>query len=148
MRGVSLLDVNVLLALFDPNHVHHDIAHDWFDGEGVPGWATCPLTENGFLRTANVARKTEFVQLPDLIDRLRTFQSSGGHQRWNDDVSLLDERLFQARTIRGRRQLTDIYLLGLAVKHGGRLATFDQRIPLAAVKAARAENLVVLAAAE
>ena len=147
MSGVSLLDVNLLIALFDPDHIHHEIAHDWFSDDGRGGWATCPLTENGFLRTANTARKTDFVQLPDLIDHLRTFQSSGGHHRWNDDVTLLDERLFDAHAIRGRRQLTDVYLLGLAVKHGGSLATFDARIPLAAVKGARTKHLIVLAAA-
>ena len=148
MSVVSLLDVNVLLALFDPDHIHHDIAHDWFAEHGAGGWATCPLTENGFLRTVNAVRKADFVPLPDLIAHLRTFQSSGGHHRWNDDLTLLNERIFDAHAIHGRRQLTDVYLLGLAVKRAGRLVTFDQRIPRAAVNGARQEHLVVLGPAD
>jgi uncharacterized protein len=144
MSLVALLDVNVLVAMFNSNHVHHDIAHDWFSQEGDAGWATCPLTENGFLRTANTGRKAEFVSLTELIAYLATVRSAERHHFWFDDVSFGDDSLFDSRAIHGRRQLTDIYLLGLAVTHGGRLVTFDRRIPLAAVKAARREHLVVL----
>ena len=60
MSAVALLDVNVLVALFDPDHVHHDIAHDWFSDEGHAGWATCPLTENGFVRVvANLSKRAQ-----------------------------------------------------------------------------------------
>src|SRR5215510_7623474 len=80
---IALLDVNVLLALFDPDQIHHDIAHDWF-ADGCSGWASCPLTENGYLRTANVAApKGEFVPTTRLIDGLRTFQASSRHEFWN-----------------------------------------------------------------
>jgi uncharacterized protein len=148
VSAIALLDVNVLLALFDPDHVHHDIAHDWF-AESSGGWASCPLTENGFLRTANVAaQKGEFVPTASLIDRLRRFQSAGPHEFWNDDVSLLDDARFDAGRVHGNRQITDVYLLALAVAHNGRLVTLDSRIPLSAVKGARPENLVVLAPSE
>jgi uncharacterized protein len=147
MSRVALLDVNVLVALFDPVHVHHDIAHDWFGDHRDDGWATCPLTENGFLRTANVARR-EFVPVPELIDHLHDFRSARGHHFWLDDLSLMDRRLFNAPVIHGRRQLTDIYLLGLAVRQRGRLVTFDQKIPIAAVMGARSDNLVVLASSD
>ena len=147
---VALLDVNVLLALFDPAHTHHEIAHDWFADNREFGWATCPLTENGFLRTAGragtVARASEFVTIPTLVKHLRKFRSSAHHEFWPDDISLLNERLFDAEFTRGRQQLTDIYLLGLAVKRGGRLVTFDQRIPLAAVKGATRAALEVVSA--
>jgi len=144
---IALLDVNVLLALFDPEHVHHDIAHDWF-AESSAGWASCPMTENGFLRTANVAaQKGEFVPTASLIEHLRRFQAAGRHEFWNDDLSLLDDARFDAGRIQGNRQITDVYLLALAVAHNGQLVTFDSRIPLAAVKVARPENLVVLASA-
>jgi uncharacterized protein len=146
---VALLDVNVLLALFDPDHTNHEIAHDWFADNREFGWATCPLTENGFLRTAGrVARASEFVPIPALVDRLRTFRSSGHHQFWPDDISLLDERLFNASLARGHQQLTDVYLLGLAVKRRGRLATFDQKIPLGAVKGATRAVLEIISARE
>jgi uncharacterized protein len=140
----ALLDVNVLLALFDPEHVHHDVAHDWF--AETAAWASCPLTENGFLRTANVAaQKGEFVPTGSLINHLKRFQAGSRHEFWTDNVSLLDDTRFDAHRIVGNRQITDVYLLALAVAHDGRLVTFDSRIPFAAVKGARPENLVVLA---
>jgi len=146
---VCLLDVNVLLALFDPDHVHHDAAHDWFSDHRERGWATCPLTENGFLRTASaVARSREFLPVPALAGSLLAFRSSGHHEFWSDDISLLDERLFNTEVIHGHRQLTDVYLLGLAIKRKGVLATFDQQMPLAAVHGARKEHLEVIAPAE
>jgi len=146
---VALLDVNVLLALFDPAHMHHEIAHDWFADNREFGWATCPLTENGFLRTAaTVARAKEFVTIPAVVERLRKFRSSGYHEFWPDDISLLDDRLFNAELTRGHQQLTDVYLLGLAVKRSGRLVTLDQRVPLAAVKGATRAALEIVSAAE
>jgi hypothetical protein len=143
-----LLDVNVLLALFEPAHTHHEIAHDWFADNREFGWATCPVTENGFLRTAGTVARTSgtFVMIPELMNRLRQFRLSGHHEFWPDDLSLLDDEVFNAEVARGHQQLTDVYLLGLAVKRQGRLVTFDQRIPLGAVKMAGRESLEVLAA--
>ena len=149
MSQVALLDVNVLVALFDPAHVHHDAAHDWFADHHTAGWATCPLTENGFLRVlSNPARGGDIVQVPDLVARLRKFRASGGHQFWPDAISLCDQRLFDASVARGHKQLTDVYLLGLAVKRGGCLATFDRSVPLGAVKGARRESLEVISSAD
>lgn len=108
----ALLDVNVLIALFNPSHVHHEIAHDWFGDHRASGWATCAITENGFLA-----------------------------------VYLRDETLFEPSLIVSHRQLTDVYLLGLATRMGGMLATFDAGIPLKVVKGATAETLAVIAAA-
>lgn len=147
MSRVALLDVNVLVALFDPAHVHHEVAHDWFADNREVGWATCPLTENGFLRTAGSVARSEFVPIPVLVEALRAFQASGHHQFWPDDTTLLDAGLFDSQLARGHQQLTDVYLLGLAVKRGGRLVTFDQRIPLGAVKGATREAVAVLATA-
>jgi toxin-antitoxin system PIN domain toxin len=145
---IALLDVNVLVALFDPDHVHHEVAHDWFEDNRTSGWATCPLTENGFVRVlGNLARSGEFVPIPELVDHLRTFCASGHHEFWPDTVSLRDERSFDLSLARGHRQLTDVYLLGLAVKRRGRLVTFDQKIPLGAVKGAKREMLDVVASA-
>jgi toxin-antitoxin system PIN domain toxin len=148
-RRAALLDVNVLIALFDPDHVHHEIAHDWFADHRELGWATCPLTENGFLRAASVLpRSRELVTVPALAESFRRFRSSGHHEFWPDDLSILEERLFNPEQIRGHQQVTDVYLLGLAVKHQGVLATFDQKIPVAAVKGATRESLEVIARAE
>ncbi len=134
---VALLDVNVLIALFDPDHIHHDVAHDWFADNRSRGWATCPLTQNGFVRTAAaLARTREPVSVRVLAEGLRTFTASGRHSLWPDDVSLLDATVFNHTVLLGHQQLTDIYLLGLAVKHKGVLVTFDRKIPIEAVTGA------------
>lgn len=149
MSRASLLDVNVLIALFDPDHVHHEIAHDWFADNRTFGWATCALTENGFLRVlSNPARGGEIRRVPDLVSRLRTFCASGHHQFWPDSISLLDESLFDPSLARGHKHLTDVYLLGLAIKRGGRLVTFDRKVPLGAVKGTHRDSIEVVSSAD
>jgi len=145
MKRPALLDVNVLVALFDPDHVHHEAAHGWFGAEKPAGWATCPLTENGFVRVlSNPAYSASPGRPAELAERLRAFRSSGHHVFWPDDASLCDTRLFALSV--SHRQLTDVYLLGLARARGGRLATFDRSIPLRAVRGAGPEHLVVIPA--
>ena len=147
MNRVALLDVNFLVALFDAEHVHHDIAHDWFADHRALGWATCPITENGFVRVlANPSYGPQFAQASELVNRLRRLCASGHHEFWDDAISLRDERLFNVT--QGHRQLTDIYLLGLAATRGGRLVTFDRKIPLAAVKGATRASLEVVSTVE
>jgi len=149
MARVALLDVNVLVALFDPDHVHHDLAHDWFADHRAAGWATCAVTENGFLRVvSNPAYQAEVPRPVAALEQLRRFCASGRHHFWGEPVSLRDDRLFDLALARGHRQLTDIYLLGLAKHRGGRLATFDRTIPLAAVRGARPDTLAVIAPVE
>jgi toxin-antitoxin system PIN domain toxin len=149
MRPVALLDVNILIALFDTVHTHHDLAHDWFADNHEAGWATCPLTENGLLRVlGNPARRDVFTPIARLAEHLRQFCVSGHHEFWPDAISLRDERLFDLTLVRGHRQVTDTFLLALAVQHGGRLVTFDRRIQLAAVKGATRASLEVIAPAE
>jgi toxin-antitoxin system PIN domain toxin len=148
-RAVALLDVDVLVALFDPDHVHHDEAHAWYADHEARGWATCPLTENGFLRTAAaLARTRQPVAVDELVEGLRTFTSHPRHEFWQDEISLLDHDRFDTSVALGHQQLTDVYLLALAVRHRGVLATFDRRIPLAAVRGARPEHLEVIAAGD
>jgi len=145
--SVALLDVNVLVALFDPDHVHHEPAHRWFAEQRGTGWATCPLTENGLFRVLAQPAYSQAAASPaDILERLRVFCGSGGHAFWPDDVSLRDAELFQVEAQPSHRQVTDVYLLGLAVKHGGYLATFDRSIPLAKVRGAAAENLALIPA--
>jgi toxin-antitoxin system PIN domain toxin len=148
MARVSLLDVNVLVALFDPDHVHHDIAHDWFADHRDDGWATCAVTENGFVRVvSNPSYRPDPPRPAAVLDQLRRFCESGRHQFWADAVSLRETTRFNLAYARGHRQLTDIYLLGLATRMGGRLATFDRTVPVAAVAGARVDTLMVIAAA-
>ena len=147
-RTIALLDVNVLVALFDPDHIHHDLAHDWFEDHREAGWATCPTTENGFVRVlTNPAYVTPAPRARDVLERLQTFRQSGFHHFWPDGVSLADHQTFNPAMIRGHRQVTDISLLGVATRAGGRLATFDRSIPFSAVKGATKDTLTVITAA-
>jgi hypothetical protein len=142
---VALLDVNVLVALFDPAHGHHEAAHRWFGDNRYDGWATCPLTENGLVRVlSNPAYPGRRTTVGDALERLRLFRASGNHVFWTDSVTLCDESLFDTRHLAGHRQLTDVYLLGLAVKNKGRLTTFDGRISPHAVAEAEPANLAII----
>lgn len=141
----ALLDVNVLIALFDPDHVHHQPAHDWFAGNRQSGWATCPLTENGLVRIlSNPAYSGRQTTVRDAVARLTAFRASGDHDLWPDTVTLCEEGRFDFTHVSGHRQLTDVYLLALAVERGGRLATFDHRIRPDAVVGATAANLACI----
>lgn len=145
MTPPALVDVNLLVALFDPDHVHHEPAHDWFADNRARGWATCPIIENGFLRVlSNPAYGAPIARVAELLSRLRRFSASGDHQFWPDEISLRDSSLFDAALVAGHRQLTDLYLLGLAHKRGGRLATFDRTIPYKAVIGATPDTLEII----
>jgi toxin-antitoxin system PIN domain toxin len=130
---VYLLDVNVLLALTDPMHVHHEAAHQWFSADGGRAWATCPLTENGFVR---IAGHPNYPNRPGevgaVLEILAQTRKAPGHHFWADDVSILDAVV--AGTLITHAQIKDVYLLALAVGHQGRLATLDRRIPATAVR--------------
>lgn len=141
----ALLDVNVLVALFDPAHIHHDVAHDWFGACREGGWSTCPLTENGLIRVlSNPAYPGRRTTVADAGDRLKRLTDSGGHSFWPDHVSVLDDAVIERGRLSGHRQITDAYLLALAVANGGCVVTFDRGLPLRAVHGAWAEHVVVL----
>jgi len=141
----ALLDVNVLVALFDPEHVHHEAAHRWFGKARRDGWATCGLTEAGLIRVlASPAYAAEVEPPAAVAMRLRAFCDSGGHAFWSDVPSLRDRAMFRLEHVAGHRQLTDVLLLGTAVRAGGRLATFDRAIPVKAVAGAKPETLIVI----
>ncbi len=142
----ALLDVNVLIALFDQDHVFHERAHQWLETMAGHGIATCPLTENGVVRVISHPKYSHALRLApgEVIRRLGQFCAAQDHAFWPDDVTLRDVRMFQTDTILGSRQVTDVYLLGLAVKHAGQLVTFDEGIALKAVRDAKAKNLWVI----
>jgi uncharacterized protein len=146
---VALLDVNLLVALFDPDHIHHDLAHDWFSDNRRGGWATGPITENGLVRVlSNPRYESPVSTVPAVVERLKKFTASGRHEFWPDEVTMTNGSLFKSASVRGHRQLTDVYLLGLALKRGGRLATLDQSIPLAAVAGATRDTLAIITSAD
>lgn len=142
----ALLDINFIIALLDPDHSFHERAHAWWSKHGKDGWASCPLTENGVIRIMSnpgYSRKMQFSP-GDLIGRLHQFADQTDHEFWGDTISLRDETVFARNLIHSSRQLTDLYLLALAVIHQGCLVTFDERIPLSAVNQAQEENLCVV----
>lgn len=142
---IALLDVNVLVALFDPVHAHHEAAHKWFASNRRSGWATCPLTENGLVRIiSNSSYPGRRTRVQDALERLTRFRDSGDHTFWPDSLTLCDVQLIRTAHLLGHRQLTDVYLLALAVRNGGQLATFDDGIPVAAVNGAKSDHLVVI----
>lgn len=142
--SIGLLDVNVLVALFDPIHVHHEDAHRWFALNKKRGWASCPITINGCIRViSNPAYPTITATPSEVAERVLEFCSAADHHFWPDDVSITDETLFRWPMIGGHQKLTDVYLLGLAVRHHGRLVTFDKSISLKAVHGSQPGHLVV-----
>ena len=140
----ALLDVNVLIALHDRDHVHHTRAGEWLEAHIEQGWASCPLTQNGFLRIMSQSGYSSPQPLARLVQMLQSSTATSFHQLWADDISILDAAQFRHSHIHSPRQLTDLYLLALAVKNKGCLVSFDQRIPLSAVPGASPEHLVVL----
>ena len=135
--SASLLDVNVLIALFDPAHPSHEDAHEYFEAQRRRPWATTPLTIDGFVRVvSNPAYPTVDLTPAEAAARLREFCESPQHVFWPDDVSLLNEAILRPQYLDGHRQITDARLLALAVRNDGRLATFDRRLPVKAVRGA------------
>ena len=122
-----LFDANFLIALGDADHVHHDEAQTFFTLKKQAGWATCPLTENAFLRILGHPNYPKGPSSPCAARTLlQEFICQSGHQFWDDTISLVDSRKFP--TLPGSKNLTDYYLLALAIKNRGKLITFDQRI--------------------
>ena len=140
----ALLDVNVLIALLDADHVSHRTAMDWLGEHLSSGWASCPITQNGCVRIMSHPGYPNSLPVREVVERLRDATTHRAHAFWPDGHSLLDPGLVDATRIHGPRQLTDIYLLSLATQNGGRLVTFDAGVTLAAVRMAKRQNLVQL----
>lgn len=122
---VSLLDVNVLIALAWPSHVHHRRARDWLQRHAAEGWATCPLTQSAFVRiSSNPKIIPDAVTPREALTLLGRMVVLPHHVFWPDDVGITHPDVPTALLV-GHRQVTDAYLLGLAIHHGGRLATLD-----------------------
>jgi toxin-antitoxin system PIN domain toxin len=140
----SLFDVNLLLALFQPDHVHFERAQEWWKTNEKYGWASCPLTQNGFARILSQQTYRKPMPTAEAIARLAEQIERTDHEFWPDDVSITDRGVFEPSGILGPNQITDAYLLALAVKKGGRLATLDQAVSLRAVRGAELRHLAVL----
>lgn len=140
----ALLDVNVLIALLDPDHASHQHAVPWFAEHAAGGWASCPITQNGCVRIMSHRSYPHFQSVQQITLRLREATSRPEHAFWPDDLSALDPLSIDIGRVHGPRQLTDVYLLALAVRQSGRLITFDRSIARDAVVGALPSHLVVL----
>jgi toxin-antitoxin system PIN domain toxin len=127
--GAALLDVNVLIALAWPIHVHHQPARDWFRSHGRSDWATTPMTEAGFVRVSSNRKAISDAVTPAeaivLLDRLCKV---GKHEFWSDAARLVDAP-FDLTRLATSRQVTDAHLVAVAIQNGGHLATFDRGVP-------------------
>ena len=140
----ALLDINVLVALLDGGHSHHARALDWFLAHAGTGWASCPLTQNGCLRILSQPGYARPLPLLAVAERMRTFTAAPVHEFWPDSPSVLDPDAVRLDRIHGPAQITDSYLLALAVAHGGRFVTFDERIAVGTVPGATPGHLLRL----
>jgi uncharacterized protein len=141
----ALLDVNVLIALVWPNHVHHQLARSWFEAHHAGGWATCSFTQNGFVRISSNPRVVDEARTPvEAVQMLRQLVKLKGHRFWPDDVSIVEIDAAEVERVRGYRQVMDAHLLALARRHGGRLATFDRKIEGLLSPGVDSKRLIVL----
>jgi toxin-antitoxin system PIN domain toxin len=137
-----LLDVNALIALVDPSNLHHGIMRPWFAANSHLGWATSPITENGFVRILATPSYPGRRAAPEIsITNLRALKGkhASTYEFW-DGVSISDSSLFYPERIAGPNQVTDAYLIALAIHHG-RVLSFDRRLPWQAVRGATAESI-------
>ena len=127
-RRTGLLDVNVLIALAWPNHVHHSAAHRWFGTHAQDGWATTPITESGFVRVSSNRAAIPAATSPVVaLEALTAITGLDGHEFWADDVAVVPNGMGDATLIRTHRDVTDAHLLALAERYAGVLVTFDAR---------------------
>ena len=140
-----LLDVNVWVALLDEAHIHHGLANNLFARSKLQ-IATCALTENGALRVLNLPGYSQ--RAPPGFDAVRAKIALAcadvDHAFWPCALSLRSDNILNWTRVMGHNQITDAYLLALAVHHQGALATFDHRVALSVVVGAKEKNLVLL----
>ena len=139
----SLLDVNVLISLLDANHQHHAAAMGWFS-QNTDLWASCPITQNGYLRIVTGDGYANTISINKAVRTLLQAVSTPRHEFLPDDISLLNQQIVAHQNVRGPKQLTDVYLLALSVHHGARFVTFDKRVPHVAVRKASSASVHVI----
>ncbi len=140
----ALFDVNVLIALFQPDHIHHHHAHQWWETHQHLGWASCPITENGFVRILSQPKYPMPQTIPAAIKLLNMAKQATNHEFWSDSVSLLNPALFNADAFSHNGQITDSYLLALAVKNNGRLVSLDRDINTSTIMGFEVQRLKVI----
>lgn len=139
----SLLDVSALVSLLDANHKHHEAITGWLRRNNGR-WASCPITQNGYLRIVTGEKYGNRMSVKEAIRILSQAVLTPGHEFLTDDISLLDPQLVAHAKIQGPKQFTDIYLLALSVHHGGQFVTFDKRVSRVAARKATAASLHIV----
>jgi toxin-antitoxin system PIN domain toxin len=143
--SAALLDVSVLVALLWPSHSSHLSAQAWFARHARHGWATCPITQAGFVRILSVPLFSPDAYTPAAATRLLQMNlEHPDHQFWPDDVSLFDSLAHIDTRLQGHKQITDAYLLGLTLHHKGRFITADRSLTAMLPKGAPSNSLVVI----
>ncbi len=147
LRIPFLLDVNVLIALAWPNHVHHITAHAWFEKAGHQCWSTCPLTQLAFVRiSSNPKIISDAVSPRAAVHSLEKITALPGHVFWPDDLPVIGLAGFGAAALAGHRQVTDAYLIELAKHHKGMVATLDASLSDLLPQTERAKYIAFLGA--
>lgn len=101
----------------------HGLAMSWLSREIEHGWASCPLTQNGCVRVMSQPSYPGALPAAQVAERLSEAAESPDHKFWPANVSLLGAGLFDWSRVLGHRQVTEVYLLSLAVRNNGRLVT-------------------------
>jgi uncharacterized protein len=138
-----LLDVNVLIALVFPGHVAHRTVKHWFQESGARHWATCPLTEAGFVRIVSNPRFSQpALHIDEALAMLGHLKQLPGHRFWPVEVAFLDAVRPFAERLFGHQLVSDAYLLGMAIRKKGKLVTLDRA--LRALAGSEFRNAVVI----
>jgi toxin-antitoxin system PIN domain toxin len=128
----------------DADHSPHTRATKWFAAHARSGWASCPITQNGCIRIMSHPGYPNALPVRSVMDRLGEASARAFHEFWPDDISLLDTKISIPTRIHGPRQITDLYLLALAVRHHGQFVTFDASVTMDAIKGAEEKHLLIL----
>ena len=140
-----LLDVNVLVALLWPPHEAHSRVQHWFAQHAARGWATCAFTEAGFVRIlSNPAVSQGAISPADALEVLSGSLTHPGHRFWNQDIGFVEATSYCAQRLLGHQQITDAYLLGLAIHKKGKLVTLDGGVAALAGEEVAAKSALVL----
>jgi toxin-antitoxin system PIN domain toxin len=143
--AIFLPDVNMLLAIAWPNSIHHQVAHNWLGKLSSDSWATCAITQVGFVRISSNPQFISTAVAPlHAMGLLKKFISDPRHVFWESAVQMVDPSIATRRSLKGHRQVTDAYLFALCLKMGGKLVTLDQGIESLALTDAERQTILTL----
>lgn len=143
MKASFLLDVNVLVAMAWPTHSAHRKVQAWLRRNASEGWATCPLTQTAFVRIlSNPAFSPHALAPSDAVTLLQAYVGHPAHSFWADDLSFLQALDALTQRLAGHQQVTDAYLLGLAMHKKGKLATMDRAVLALLPQKSRAADFI------